>query len=133
MSADYMLSLGGYQFGVSAAAYQELSRAIEYRWPAQERLNRRPALQYLGIGQETIDLPGVIYPHYKGGHGQVDKLRAMAGKGKPLLLMDGLGRDLGYWCITRLEDTWSNFASNGVPAKIEFRIALSYYGEDLTS
>ena len=54
-----MMALGGYRFGVSTAAYRELTRAAEYRWAAQERLGRLPARQYLGPGSE---LSGVIHP-----------------------------------------------------------------------
>ena len=91
MPSEHMLALGEYRFSISAAAYQELTRAAEYRWAAQERLGRRPARQYLGPGEETISLRGVIHPHYRGGPGQLDRMRAEAAKGEPLLLTGGDG------------------------------------------
>ncbi|TAN71131.1 MAG: phage tail protein, partial [Magnetospirillum sp.] len=97
---EVMMALGGYRFSLSTAAYQDLDRTNEYRWAAQERMGRRSARQFTGPGDETIALSGVILPHYRGGLGQLDAMRAEAGKGKPLMLVDGLGRVWGKYCIT---------------------------------
>jgi hypothetical protein len=92
--SDVMLSLGEYQFSVDTAAYEQLCRRSEYRWARMERISHRPSLQYVGMGLEEIELRGVIYPHYKGGLGQIDSMREEAAKGKPLILVSGntLGR-----------------------------------------
>ena len=130
MPAEHMLALGEYRFGVAAAAYQELTRAAEYRWASQERLGRRPARQYLGPGQETISLRGVIHPHYRGGAGQLDRMCAEAAKGEPLLLTGGDGAALGDWCILRVEEIRRVFDPDGAPRRVEFRLELARYGED---
>ena len=130
MAAEYMLALGDYRFAVDTAAYLELRRTAEYRWRSQERLGKRPAQQYLGPGEESIELPGAIYPAYKGGLGQLDRMRAEAGKGQPLMLTSGAGDVLGKWCITRVEETGSLFHSDGAPRKVEFRLRIVHYGEE---
>lgn len=127
---EVMMTLGDYRFSLPTAAYQNLRRSVEYRWPAQERAGRRPARQFTGIGADTIDLDGVIYPHYRGGLGQLDALRALAGKGKPLILTDGTGKVWGKFCIERVEETQGNFFGDGTPRKQEFRLSLAHYGED---
>lgn len=124
-----MLSLGGYKFGTSTAAYETLSRVTEYRWPAQDRIGRHPVSQFTGAGADSITLPGTIFPHSAGGHGQIDAMRRIAGQGKPLLLVDGVGRVHGYWVIDRIEETQAFLADNGVPRKQEFRVSIHYYGE----
>lgn len=124
------MSLGDYRFSVATAAYQSLRRAVEYRWPAQERVGRRPARQFTGIGNDTIEIEGVIYPHYRGGLYQVEQMREMAGQGKPQILTDGTGRVWGKWCIERIEETGSLCHADGTPRKIEFRVSLGHYGED---
>jgi hypothetical protein len=126
-----MMALGPYRFSIDAAAYQQLMRTTAYRWPAQERIGRRPALQFVGVGTETISLSGVIYPHYSGGLEQVESMRAIAAQGKPQQLVDGRGKIWGLWCIERIEETRTVFFANGDPRKMEFRLALSNYGEDL--
>ncbi len=125
-----MMGLGWYQFGIDKAAYKQLSRSTEYRWQGQDRIGRQPAQQYIGPGRETITLNGTIYPFYKGGLGQLESMRALAGRGAPLILVDGLGVIWGKWVITRIEETQSNFFGDGVPQKVGFKMDLARYGED---
>lgn len=127
---ETMMALGDYRFSVDTAAYQELRRSQAYRWQPQERLLRRPAQQFLGPGEETLELTGVIYPHYRGGLLQLELMRRQAGRGEPLLLVDGLGFIWGRWVITHLEETQSIFQGNGQPLKQGFRLQLTHYGED---
>lgn len=125
-----MFKVGDYQFSVSTAALQNIKRSSAWRWQSQERLGVRPAQQYLGPGAESLSLSGVIYPHYKGGVGQLDRMRAEAGQGKPLILVNGLGEIQGQWVITQVEETQTVFTAGGIPRKVEFSMQLSRYGED---
>jgi len=128
--AETIMTLGRYRFSMATAAYQELRHSVEYRWPKQDRLTRKPARQFTGPRDETIGLSGVIYPHHQGGLTQLDAMRTEAGQGKPLMLTDGLGHVWGQWVILRVEDTGTVFWSNGAPRKIDFRLELARYGED---
>lgn len=119
-----MMTLGEFQFSIATAAYQELTRTTEWRWPAQDRFMQGQALQYLGPGGDTISLPGVIYPEYRGGLGQLAAMRAMADKGTPLTMISGTGAIMGRWVIERLEEKHSIFAVQGVGRKQEFTIGL---------
>lgn len=126
-----MMMLGTeYMFALSTAAYQSLRRSAEYRWPAQERIGRRPARQYVGPGGETIELSGSIYPQFAGGLAQVRRMRTAAGQGLPLLLVDGRGQSWGRWCIERVEETHTVLDGNGDPRRIDFALTLGRYGED---
>ena len=127
---DVMMMLGSFMFSIDTAAYQELTRTNEYRWPAQERVTREAALQFVGPGQESISLKGVIYPHYKGGIGQMDTIRGDAALGEPLLLVDGNGNYWGKYVIERAEETKTVFYADGTPRKIDFKLDLKYYGDD---
>jgi phage protein U len=124
-----MMSLGQFQFGISTAAYQELERATEYRWPNQERFLQSEALQFVGPGGDTINLPGVIYPEFRGGTGQLDAMRALAAQGQPQTMIDGNGNIMGRWVIERVQEKGSVFAAAGVARKQEFTISLRKFGE----
>lgn len=63
---EVMMALGSYRFGLGTAAYQSLTRSAAWRWPAQDRLGAHPVRQFCGPGEQTIQLAGVIHPHYKG-------------------------------------------------------------------
>lgn len=130
IGAPIMLQLGAFQFGVNTAAYQSLKRSSEWKWPSQDRFGNPPALQYVGPGAESITLPGVIYPEWRGGDGQLDNLRALAEKGEPQKMIDGNGSILGDWVIERIEESQSVFAAGGSPRKQEFTIQLRRYFSD---
>jgi phage protein U len=124
-----MMTLGQFQFGIATAAYQELNRATEWRWPAQERFMQGQALQYVGPGGDTITLPGVIYPEYRGGFGQLSAMRTVADKGEPLTMIDGSGTVKGRWVIERLEEKQETFAAQGMPRKQEFTLSLRKFDD----
>jgi hypothetical protein len=121
---NVMMTLGGFQFGISTAAYQELQRRTEYRWPSQDRFLQDPALQFVGPGADTITLQGVIYPEWNGGTGQVDDMRSLAAEGQPLTLIGGGGTVMGEWVIEGVEEKSSVFAIQGVARKQEFTLSL---------
>lgn len=125
-----LAALGAFRFSLDSAAYQSLSRTAQYRWAAQERLGREPASQFLGPGEETLTLDGVLHPHHRGGLGQIERMRALAGQGRPLLLVDGTGRIHGNWVILAVEETGAALLPDGTPRRIAFRLSLRRYGDD---
>lgn len=127
LATPVMMQLGTFQFGINTAAYQGLSRSDEWRWPDQERFGQAPALQYTGPGATTITLDGILYPEWRGGLGQLDAMRAEAGRGKPLVLVDGRGQALGMWVIERVDESQSIFAAGGVARRIEFTLQLKRF------
>jgi phage protein U len=122
-----MMQLGVYQFSVNTAAYQDLRRSSEYRWKNQERVGQLDALQYTGQGSDTITLSGVVFPGYKGGTGQLNAMRAQAGTGQPLLLVDGQGFIHGRWVIEKIDEQQAVFARAGVPRRQQFSLQLRKY------
>lgn len=125
-----MLALGPYRFSLNTSAYQSLKRSSEYRWPAIERIGKEPLLQAIGPGCDHIDLDGVIYPHFRGGLGQINAMRDSAAKQEPLMLINGQGNVLGRFVITQIEESQNTFLADGAPRKIEFRLSLERYGEE---
>ncbi len=127
---DKLLGLGEFRFSISTAAYEKLQHSAEYNWAAIERFGQFPARQFTGLGAESITLDGVIYPYFKGGLGQVTRMREIAAKGEPLTMAGGDGSIFGLWVIESIEENQEFFAINGTPRKVSFSIKLSKYGED---
>ncbi|MFB9149514.1 phage tail protein [Roseovarius ramblicola] len=125
--ADVMLQLGAFQFGVDSAAYQSLSRTATYKWAAQSRVGTADALQFTGLGRESIDLRGVIYPEYRGGDGQPGLMRLQALLGVPLPLVSGQGRVLGLWVVEGVREAQAVFRGDGAPRRQEFDLRLRRY------
>lgn len=119
--------LGSFMFSINSAAYQEWRRSNLYRWQSQDVIGEHEVLQYCGPGSETIILPGVIYPMFRGGTGQLEKIRALAAMGEPQMLITATGGVLGQFVIEQIEETHTTFAAFGIPRKIEFNITLRNY------
>lgn len=130
MNTTVMIALGAYRFSLPTAAYQQFQRRTDFPWTGQERLGRAPARQKVRDGDDTITLSGVIYPHYAGGLGQIDAMRAEAGKNQPLMMVDGRGRVFGRWVILSLHESAAEFFADGAPKQQRFRLEMSAYGED---
>jgi phage protein U len=125
-----MMALGDYRFALDTAAYEKLQRTTSYRWETINRLGRAPAQQFIGAGDDDISMDGVIYPHFRGGLGQLDEIRTLAGQGEPLLLVDGTGKVWGDYVVREVGEGQSVFFSNGAPRKIEFSLTLRAFGDD---
>ena len=123
-----MFALGGYYFSVETAAPEELDHLRAWNWVESEVINQAPDLQFTGAEAETITLEGTIYPQYKGGFWQMEALSLLAGRGVPMLLVDGTGMVLGFWVIVSIEQKKRKFINNGQPRKIQFYIHLKRFG-----
>ena len=131
--ASPLMGVGPYRFQIVGLNYQSLDREFEYRWKPQDRIGRRPAMQFLGPGQEKVKLKGVIYPNdprFGNGFSQLETMRREAMAGVPRGVASNLGRYYGLWCITKITDVQSYFAKNGSPRKVEFTIEMTAYGPD---
>ena len=124
MPNDTYMDMGGYQFGLETAAYNEVRRQWQWRWAQQDVLNGRPYQQYIGPGHVELSLNGYVTPHFKGGLGQVDEMRAEADRGEPLQVVDSLGNVWGDFVITQISETRRDIGPAGLPMRIEFRLQL---------
>lgn len=130
MDSLVMMALGDYRFGISTAAYQSLERDTAWRWPTIDPVGARPRPQFVGKGEDTLRLAGIVYPHFSGaGLGQIDAMRVEADKGEPLLMVCGRGKVWGRWSITSLREGQRTFWSNGAPRAQDFELGLLFYDD----
>ncbi|ESQ89982.1 oxidoreductase [Asticcacaulis sp. AC460] len=121
----HMMALGMFIFEIGTLAYQELSRKTAWRHARGERFGALATAQYLGPGDDTISLPGVLYPGQIGDYSAITRLRDMGNTGDAYLLVTGYGDVLGQYLITSLDETQSLFFEDGAPRKVSFTIELS--------
>lgn len=124
LAAPVMMQLGDIQFGLNSAAYQKLVRRTCWYWAVLQRPGRASVLQYAGEVGDSMSLPGVIYPQWRGETGFVNRIRELAREHKPLLMVDGQGHVMGHWVIESVEEQQSAFAAAGIARKIEFDLRL---------
>lgn len=125
-----MCALGMFVFSLSTAAYQELQRQTDWRHASNNRVGAAPARQFVGRGEDSITLPGIIFPELSGSALSLDALRLMANTGKAWPMVEGSGRIYGLWVIESLSETKTIFFSNGTPRRIEFTLSLKRTDDD---
>lgn len=125
-----MLALGMFVFSLSTLAYQELQRQTEWRHASNNRIGAPPARQFLGRGEDTITLPGILLPELAGSMLSLDALRLMANTGKAWPVIEGSGRLYGLWVIESLSETKTIFFRDGTPRRIEFSLTLKRIDDD---
>ncbi len=125
-----LMALGQFVFGLQTLAFTTLQRQTAWRHTQNSRVGARAASQFVGVGDDTITLPGVILPEF-GNRMSLDEIHTLADAGQPLALVDGNGRVYGQWVITEKSETASYFDRLGTPSRIEFSITLRRVDDNL--
>ncbi len=127
-----MMSWGFFVFGLETLPYQQLQRSASWRHPTNSRVGLRSATQYIGQGDETITLSGVLLPEITGGQLSVELARTMADRGEAWPLIARTGKLYGLFVCEGFDDNASEFFDNGAPKKIDFTMKLKRVGDDQT-
>lgn len=127
-----MMTLGMFVFTLKTVPYQELQYQKAWRHASNNRVGKRPTLQFVGPDTDTLTLSGVLMPAITGGSLSLLALETMAETGKGWPLIEGSGTIYGMFVISELNRTKSEFFSDGAPRKIEFTITLKRVDESLS-
>jgi phage protein U len=126
-----LASLGQFVFSLSTLAYQELQRRTSWRHPSTSRVGGRPARQFLGAGDDSITLTGLLAPDQIGKLASLTELRKMGDEGEAYALVDGAGSVYGAFVIEGLDESQSLHQKDGTPRRIEFTITLTRVDDGL--
>lgn len=124
-----MMTLGFFVFSRLTVPYQTSQHDMVWRHPTNSRVGARPSAQFLGVGDETLTLSGVLMPEITGGELSLEALRKMADTGKAYPLIEGRGTVTGFFVIEKISKGRSEFFSDGAARKIEFTIELKRVDE----
>lgn len=119
-----MAALGLFVFTLKTAPYQSFQHTQNWRHAFNERVGARPAWQFVGAGTDSVTLSGELYPELTGGTFSLMALKLMADSGKSWSLIDGTGMIYGMFVIESINQTKTEFMSNGTPKKISFTLNL---------
>ncbi|MDV5392291.1 phage tail protein [Shewanella xiamenensis] len=128
-----MMTLGFFVFSRLTVPYQASQHDMVWRHPTNSRVGARPSAQFLGVGDETLTLSGVLMPEITGGELSLEALRKMADTGKAYPLIEGRGTVTGFFVIEKISRGRSEFFSDGAARRIEFTIELKRVDEKNTS
>ena len=128
-----LMCLGQFVFELPSLAYSELQRSTAWRHASNSRVGVRPARQFVGPGDDTITLSGVLAPEIAGRLDSLDTLRSMADAGDAYAMIDGAGRVFGAWVIESLHEGGSAFTRDGIARRTDFTINLARTDDALVS
>lgn len=113
-----MMGYGQFVFSLSTLAYQELQRQTSWRHPSTSVIGARPVRQFLGPGDDSINLSGLLAPEMTGGSAWP--------------LVDGSGVVYGLFVIESLAETHTIFLPDGRARRIEFNLQLARVDDSRT-
>lgn len=120
-----LLALGQFPFLLLSAPLNEWQRQRAWKHATNSRVGARDASQYVGQGNDSITLAGLIAAGEIGSPLSLDVLVAMADTGDAYVLVDGTGRVHGAFVIAELHETQTYHNLLGVAQKIEFTLTLN--------
>ncbi|MCA6219832.1 phage tail protein [Photorhabdus antumapuensis] len=119
-----MAVLGLFVFMLKTTPYQSMQHQQSWRHAFNSRIGMRPAWQFLGPDNDTMTLSGSLYPEITGGRLSLTVLQVMADSGKAWSFIDGSGTVYGMFVIESIDQTKTEFMSNGSARKIDFTLTL---------
>jgi phage protein U len=126
-----LMILGQFVFQPDTLSFNELQRNRSWNYASNPVAKGRAKLQFIGVGDETISVSGLIYEASGfGTRAALDQLVKTANRGGGHVLMDGSGYLYGVYVIDGIDETRSVLMFNGVPRKIDFTIKLTRVDED---
>lgn len=126
-----LMCLGQFPFTTDTLTFTEIQRQRSWQYADNAVAKGRKKRQYIGSGDETISLPGLIYQeHGFGNRFAIDDLAAMADTGQGFVLVDGSSYLYGVFTIDSIDETKQILLFNGVPRKIDFTIKLTRVDDD---
>ena len=126
-----LMVLGLFVFERRTLPYQSMVFTKDYRWASNERIGKPKAWQYLGEGETSFNLSGLLYPELTGGRLSLKALELMANEGRAWQLIAGTGIIHGMFIIEKVTHTHSDFYNDGTARKINFTLELKRVDESL--
>lgn len=126
-----LMCLGQFPFTTDTLTFSEIQRQRSWQFADNAVAKGRKKRQFIGSGEDSITLPGLIYQeHGFGNRFAIDDLAAMADTGQGYVLVDGSGYLYGVYNIDSIDETKQILLFNGVPRKIDFSIKLTRIDDD---
>ncbi|WP_272573300.1 phage tail protein [Providencia sp. PROV259] len=127
-----MAALGLFVFQLNTTPYQMMQINQKYRYGVNNRVGKRPAVQFIGLDNDDITLSGTLLPSLTGGRLSLLVLEQMAETGRAWSLIDGTGNIYGMFVIEEITQSKSEFFVDGAPRKIDFTLKLKRTDESLS-
>ncbi len=119
-----MMALDQFVFGMDNLPWQELQRQTQWKHRGNSRVGARDSRQYLGQGDDSLTITGVLVPGITGSAYALDDLRAMADTGEAYVLVDATGLIYGAFVIEAVSESQTGHDQAGA-RRIDFTVGLT--------
>lgn len=130
-----LLALGPHIFEILPLNYQRLEKETVAEWASVPRFGTTSARQFTGLGDDSMRIDGLLFPHEFGGRAEFEAIRATQAAGVPVM-MAGMGaatavRIFGLVVILAVSDEQTHIGPDGQGRVLSFSIDLAPYGGSL--
>lgn len=126
-------ALGPLVFEIAPVNLHGITRTAGADFVDKPVLGRRPPLEFVGEGPETMSLSVKLYPERFGGISSLELLDQMRKSGIPQYFMRGDGRPAGFFVITSVTEKSSYLGPQGIGRVIDVDVALRRAGAPAAS
>lgn len=119
-----MMALDQFVFGMDNLPWQELQRQTQWKHRGNSRVGARDSRQYLGQGDDSLTITGVLVPSITGSSYALDDLRSMADTGEAYVLVDATGLIYGAFVIEAVSESQTSHDQAGA-RRIDFTVGLT--------
>lgn len=116
--------VGGVMIEVVGFNITETDGSAEAGFAEKAVVGRRPVLEAVGEGPETLSLSGRLFPHKFGGLSEVEALQSQRQAQIAIPVLRGDGVPLGFFVITGLTQKHSKLDREGVGRVVDIEIKL---------
>jgi len=122
MAKGMLYQYGSITFEVWPINTHEVGRNSASTFVEKPVIGRRPPLEFVGAGADTVTMKGRLFPINWGGSMEVFYGQQSSGKAFPL--MRGDGKALGFYVCETVEETAQFLDYKGRGRMIEFTLTL---------
>ena len=119
-----LYALGPLVFDVAPLNVHEADRSAEADFANKDLMGRRKGHEFVGEGDERINMRGRLFPEKLGGLAGLAMLDQMRASGAPQILVRGDGTKLGWFIVKRVSEQHGHLGRTGIGRQIEFDIDL---------
>ncbi len=116
--------VGGVVIEVVGFNVTESDASFEASFAEKAVVGRRPVLEAVGEGPETLSLSGRLFPRKFGGLTEVEALQAQRQAQQAVHVLRGDGVPLGFFVITAMTAKHTKLDQQGVGQIVDFDIKL---------
>jgi phage protein U len=121
---DVLYQLGGVIFEIYPFNPQTFDSDSAAGIVEKPVMGRRPPLEFVGDGPQTVRIAARLFPEKLGGLGSVSDLNDMRMSGMSQYLMRGDGVPMGWFAVERISERHTYLGPQGVGRVVDIEINL---------